>query len=98
MAQSGTQIDEVRERNRIPADTPLFTLQGNFDLQKLRGIYKFMMQVMVKKVGKELAAKTDRTPQEDELLCMLRQDRDYVKPENLNDMLAWFSNMNETEL
>lgn len=97
MAQSGTQLGEVREKNRIPADTPLFTLQGNFDLQKLRGIYKLMMQVMVKKVGKELATKTDRSPQEDELLCMLTQAQDYVKPENLNDMLAWLANRNKAE-
>lgn len=34
MGQTGTQTDEVRKKNRIPASIPLFTLQGNFDIKK----------------------------------------------------------------
>lgn len=29
MGQTGTQTDEVRKKNRIPASIPLFTLQGS---------------------------------------------------------------------
>jgi len=31
MGQTGTQADSVRKKSGIPADIPLFTLQGNFD-------------------------------------------------------------------
>lgn len=48
MGQTGTQVREVRAKNKIPAQAPLFTLQGNFDIKKLHGAYKVMMQMMVK--------------------------------------------------
>ena len=71
MGQTGTQLKEVRDKNSIPQRIPLFTLQGNFDVKKLHGLYRFMMNVMVKTAGKSLAAKTDRTPQEDDMLDMM---------------------------
>ena len=60
MGQTGTQLKEVRDKNAIPQRIPLFTLQGNFDVKKLHGAYRFMMNVMVKTVGKGLANKTAR--------------------------------------
>ena len=69
LSQTGTQIKQVREKTHIPAHIPLFTLQGAFHLERLRGAYKLMMQLMVKTAGKSLAAKPDRTPEEDDLLA-----------------------------
>ena len=57
MGQTGTQVEMVREKNAIPAGIPLFTLQGNLDVEKLHGVYKTMMTVMVKTAGKALAEK-----------------------------------------
>ena len=39
MSRTGTQTEEVRTKNSIPKSIPLFTLQGNFDLEKLHGVY-----------------------------------------------------------
>ena len=39
MGQAGTQTDSVRKKSAIPAGIPLFTLQGNFDVKKLHGVY-----------------------------------------------------------
>lgn len=64
MGQTGTQEKEVRKKNNIPVNTPVFTLQGNFDVKKLHGLYKFMMSIMVKTAGKSLADKKERTPEE----------------------------------
>lgn len=64
MGQTGTQLTEVRAKNKIPQRMPLFTLQGTFDIRKLHGVYKMMMNVMVKTAGKALADKSDRTPEE----------------------------------
>ena len=40
MGQTGTQTDSVRKKSAVPANIPLFTLQGNFEVKKLRGVYR----------------------------------------------------------
>ena len=91
MGQTGTQTDDVRKKPVIPADIPLFTLQGNFDVKKLHGIYRPMMEIMVKTAGKSLAAKKDRTPEEDDMLSMMLHGAERVKQENLNAVLNWYN-------
>ena len=91
MGQTGTQTDSVRKKAAIPAGVPLFTLQGNFDVKKLHGIYRPMMELMVKTVGKGLAEKSDRTPEGDDMLDMMRCGGERVKEENLSAVLDWYS-------
>ena len=43
MGQTGTQLAEVKTKNKVPQRIPLFTLQGTFDIKKLHGVYKMMM-------------------------------------------------------
>ena len=90
MGQTGTQTDSVRKKSGISVDIPLFTLQGNFDVKKLHGIYRFMMEIMVKTVSKSLATKKDRTPEENDMLDMMRCGGDRVKAENLSAVLEWY--------
>ena len=68
MGQTGTQTESVRKKSAIPANIPLFTLQGNFDVKKLHGVYRLMMEIMVKTAGKALVEKSDRTSEEDDML------------------------------
>ena len=89
MGGNGSQLQEVRKANAISEKTPLFTLQGGFDIQKLSGVYKLMMTIMVKTAGKSLAEKQDRTPEEDVMLDMLTRGGSRVSAENLADVLAW---------
>ena len=89
MGGTGSQLQEVRKANAIPEKTPLFTLQGGFDIQKLSGVYKLMMTIMVKTAGKGLAEKQDRTPDEGVMLEMLTQGGSRVSAENLAEVLAW---------
>ena len=89
MGGTGSQLQEVRRANAIPEKTPLFTLQGGFDIQKLSGVHKLMMTIMVKTAGKGLAEKQDRTPDEDVMLEMLTQGGSRVSAENLAEVLAW---------
>lgn len=91
MGQTGTQADSVRKKSAVPADIPLFTLQGNFDVKKLHGIYRLMMEIMVKTAGKGLAEKKGRTPEEDDMLDMMRCGGERVKAENLSAVLDWYS-------
>ena len=90
MAKSGSQMEDVRKSNNLPQGLPLFTLQGGFDLKKLRGVYKLMMLVMSKTVVKKLAAKPDRTPEEDDMLELFQNGGNRVSLENLRPVLAWF--------
>ena len=89
MGGTGSQLQKVRKANTIPEKTPLFTLQGGFDIQKLSGVYKLMMTIMVKTAGKGLAEKQDRTPDEDVMLEMLTQGGSRVSADNLAEVLAW---------
>ena len=89
MGGNGSQLREVRKANAIPEKTPLFTLQGGFDINKLSGVYKLMMTIMVKTAGKGLAEKQDRTPEEDVMLDMLTRGGSRVSAENLAEVLAW---------
>lgn len=91
MGQTGTQTDSVRKKSGIPADIPLFTLQGNFDVKKLHGVYRPMMEIMVKTAGKGLAEKSDRTPEEGDMLDMMLHGGERVKEENLSTVLDWYS-------
>ena len=89
MGGTGSQLQEVRKANAILEKTPLFTLQGGFDIQKLSGVYKLMMTIMVKTAGKGLAEKQNRTPDEDVMLEMLTQGGSRVSADNLAEVLAW---------
>ena len=91
MGQTGTQTDSVRKKSAVPAGIPLFTLQGNFDVKKLHGIYRLMMEIMVKTAGKGLAEKSDRSMEEDNMLDIMLHGGERVKEENLSTVLDWYS-------
>lgn len=90
MGRTGTQTDSVRKKSAIPASIPVFTLQGNFDVKKLHGVYRPIMEIMVKTAGKALAEKEDRTPEEDDMLDMMLHGGQRVKSENLSAVLDWY--------
>lgn len=89
MGATGSQVQEVRKANSVPEDIPVFILQGGFDMDRLHGVYKMMMTVMVKTAGKGLADKADRTPEEDAMLDMMLHGGNYVSEENLKDVLDY---------
>ena len=94
IGQTGTQTESVRKKAVVPAETPLFTLQGNFNVKKLHGVYRLMMEIMVRAAGKSLAAKKDRTPAEDDMLDMMLHGGERVKAENLSAVLDWYHTQN----
>ena len=74
-----------------PASVPLFTLQGDLDVTKLRGLYKLMISIMLKTTVKGLSHKPDRTPEEeDDLLSAMTAPSGHVTPENLSAVLDWY--------
>ena len=93
MGQTGTQLKEIRDKNSIPQRIPLFTVQGNFDVKKLHEMYRFMMNVMVKTAGKQLANKANRTFEEDDMLDMMVNGGKRVSLENLKMVTEWYKSV-----
>ncbi|MDO4478739.1 MAG: hypothetical protein Q4B73_06860 [Lachnospiraceae bacterium] len=73
----------------LPAEVPVFVLQGGFELDKLSGLYKMMMKTMKNTVGKKLAAKPDKTAEEMDMLDLFENGGSRVSAEQLEPVLAW---------
>ena len=77
----------LREKNGIPAEVALFTLQGGYLPHRLRGVQKLLMHMITGAMGKKLAGKADRTPEEDDLLELMQHGGSRVCPKNLTEPL-----------
>lgn len=89
MGETGSQIEDVRRANAIAAELPVFTMQGGFDMKRLHGVYRFMMAIMGKTMGKRLSQKPDRSAEEETMLRLLNEGGSCVSEENLSGVLAW---------
>ena len=90
MGKTGSQLDDVRKANALGEELPVFTLQGGFDMGKLRGVYKLMMTIMSKTVGKKLVEKENRTPEENDMLQLLTSGGNRVCGDNLTEFMNWY--------
>lgn len=97
MGSTDSQIEDVRKTNALPADLPVFVLQGGFDMKRLHGVYKLMMTVMKNTVGKSLARKPERTADEGTMLDLLQNGGSRVSPENLSSVLDWYFGLSVSE-
>ena len=86
LCDTGTAVDAVRKRNKIPQDIPLFTMQGGMDKTKLNKGYLFGINMLIKAVAKR------KNPTEDDkrMLRLLCNDKNYVSTENTADFMAWY--------
>lgn len=90
MSGDDSQLVDMRKANRFPDSMPIFYLQGGFELDKLHGIHKLMMKTMKSTVGKGLADKQNRTPEEDAMLDLLLHGGDLVSADNLSVIVNWY--------
>lgn len=90
MSDGDSQLADMRKANHIPDSMPAFYLQGGFELEKLHGIYKLMMQTMKSTAGKGFADKQNRTSEEDAMLDLMLHGGDMVSADNLADVLSWY--------
>lgn len=86
LCDTGTTVEQVGKASSIPAELPLFTLQGGFDRGKLKGFDKFLISMLTK----GLSAQKQRSPQDERMLQLLCRDGNYVCEENLKDVLHWY--------
>ena len=89
MGETGSNVKEIREKNNIPVSVELFTLQGGFCVEKLHGVHKLLMRMMVSTAGKALAEKADRTKAEDDMLDLMTNGGSRVSLKNLEEPIKW---------
>ncbi|MCI7098526.1 MAG: hypothetical protein MR966_06385 [Lachnospiraceae bacterium] len=95
MGATGTQLQELKDHNQIPSSVKVFSLQGGFDMQKLRGVNRMMMSIMMKTAGKALAEKEDKTPDEDDMLDLMMNGGSRVSMENLFGPIQWYERIRD---
>lgn len=86
LCDTGTAIEEVRKANAISVTTPLFTMQGGIDKTKLRGINKFMINMLIK----GLSTQKKRSENEERMLFLLTHEENYVCDENTDRFMGWY--------
>ncbi|MBE6949315.1 MAG: hypothetical protein E7456_05655 [Ruminococcaceae bacterium] len=89
MNPTGTQTQEVRNSNKIPENVPVFTLQGGYDYDRLRGINKFLMSIVSKILIKKISDNPNKTESDKEILDMLINGGSLVREENLAAVTDW---------
>ncbi|MBO5270783.1 MAG: hypothetical protein J6B77_08350 [Clostridia bacterium] len=86
LCDTGTLLEEVRQANKLSEALPLFTLQGGMDKTRLRGINRFMIDMLIKNMSKQ----TDQSEDDARKLELLQNDRDYVSEENAVNFFMWY--------
>lgn len=87
LGDTGSQEDAARKACGLPAEVPVFTLQGGMDHQRLRGPYRFAIRMLTK----AMSARKNRTPDEDRMLALLIKGGNYVSEAHLSRVLAWLN-------
>ena len=80
--------EETKSQNSIQ-EAKFFYLQGGFDMNKLHGMYKFMMKTMIKSMKPKIEKKEVKTQEDLDILEMAGEGKDCVKEENLIGIIDW---------
>lgn len=87
MGPNDTQIELLRQKNKIPLEVPLYTLQGNIHPELLHGMDKIMMTIAVKATIKGLSEKEELTLEDQAMLEAMTSQKDHVLKENLDQII-----------
>lgn len=85
LGDAGAQDEAVRKAHRLPADMPVFTLQGGMEHARLEKPYRIAISILTK----VMAAKKNRSPGEERMLALLQSGGDFVSADQLAPVLAW---------
>lgn len=71
----------------INKDFPLFTMQGGLDKDKLHGIYKLIIKILIK----ALSSEKERDESDERMLNALTNGESYVSEENTAAFMEWYA-------
>lgn len=77
--------EEISQKNNITE--PLFVLQGEFNVNKLKGIYKMIMVAIMKKMKEKLTQSDD--PNDMKAAQFIENGIDMVKEESLDEIIEF---------
>ena len=80
----------LRATMHIPADVPVFYMQGGFDMNRLKGPMKLVMKAKCKEIAGRLSAKTELTEAERATYEMTQGCASAVSEANLAEIIAWY--------
>ena len=87
--ESAEQAQFLRKKMNVPADIPVFYLQGGYDAKKLTGINKLLMKAKTPSILKQFEGKTEEEKQASATYRMITEGCSVVSEEHLADVLAW---------
>jgi len=90
MTASDEMRENVRRRNHLSDDMPLFLAQGAYDKNKLHGMYRFAMKLVGKMLEKKISAIPARSAEEERILKMLREGGSGISDAYLAEITAWY--------
>lgn len=82
--------DKLRQKLKLSPEVQVFTLQGGFDIRRLHGPYKWIMQVKCRDIRRTLAGKASLTPAQQLTYDMATRGASAVKQENLTSIVDWY--------
>ena len=71
----------------------MFSLQGGFDIRRLRGPYRLMMQVKCRQIKKQPEEKAPLNPAQQLTYDMVTKGAGAVCPENLRPVIDWYNSV-----
>ena len=89
MGHNENSADRIRKASSLPDGIPLFTLQGNYHEEKLRGMDRLMMKMMKGVLSKQIREKERISKEETDLLELLENGGDRVSRKNIAGMLSY---------
>ena len=97
MTYDEKQEKEIQEKVKAYHSELVINIRGGFYLDRLHGIYKFMMISMGKVLGKVLRKKENKTEEDKQTLLMIEQGASYVDEANLDRVITWYNNRGENK-
>ena len=85
LSKSEKNNTDLKAKNGI--EGPMFPLQGSFHIDKLSGMYKMMMGMMLKMLKGKL--KENPTADGDKFISAIENGIDCVSEENLAELIEW---------
>ena len=89
MSKTGENTDRIRKASRISESKAVFTLQGNYHPESLKGIDRLIMKMMSKVLIKQINEKESPSEEDRMMVKLLTEGGDMVAEENLAAVLDW---------
>ncbi|MGN0907238.1 MAG: hypothetical protein ACI4NM_08820 [Bullifex sp.] len=89
MGKTGENEERIRNAFRIDPSIAVFTLQGNYHPDELKGADRLIMKMMSGVLIKQLREKGTLSADDEEMIKLLTEGGDKVSEENISAPLEW---------